>query len=232
EEHVKRVINLTPRVEELRKVSSSKIVLVVGNELSIDTTGILPGTSYVERIAAIKTWNSEHDARLNSYLNELIDEVRKRFGGFITYAAGSWENVEWGRPNIDIVGPNRYVYSTQSAKNYALRKLIHYKKYDKPVWVNEFGCKSYVGASRQEPYTGQPYSQEEQANNIRESLDFFKEVGGIDAAFLHTFIIKFPYDESLPNNADNSYNIMKYLSGNFMKRKLGAYLYTSFKIRN
>jgi len=67
EEHIQRVISFAPRAEELRKAAKARIVLVVGNELSIDTTGILPGVSYVEQIAAIDSWNSKHDAKLNSY---------------------------------------------------------------------------------------------------------------------------------------------------------------------
>jgi hypothetical protein len=226
EENVRRVINFTPRVEELRQSCNAKIVLVVGNELSIDATGILPGASYVERIAAIESWNSKDDAKLNSYLNQLTEEVRNRFKGLITYAAGSWENVEWWRPNYDIVGPNLYVYSTPGGREWARDRLTHYKTFGKPVWVNEFGCMSYVGASRDEPYTGQPYSQEEQAQNITESIELFKQVGGIDAVFLHLFAI--PGTDDASEGIWYSHGIMRDVGG-FLRRKLGFYSFASYK---
>jgi hypothetical protein len=226
EENVRRVINFAPRVEELRESSSAKIVLVVGNELSIDATGILPGASYVERIAAIESWDSKDDAKLNSYLNQLTGEVRKRFNGLITYAAGSWENVEWWRPEFDIVGPNRYVVSTPGGREWARDRLAHYKKFGKPVWVNEFGCMSYVGASREEPYTSQRYSQEEQAQNITESIELFKQVGGIDAVFLFLFAISGADDAS--EGIWYSHGIMRYVGG-FLRRKLGFYAYKSYQ---
>jgi len=225
EENVRRVISFAPRVEELRKSSSAKIVLVVGNELSIDATGILPGASYVERIAAIESWDSKDDAKLNSYLNQLTGEVRKRFNGLITYAAGSWENVEWWRPEFDIVGPNGYVVSTPGGRKWARDRLTHYEKFGKPVWVNEFGCASYVGASREEPYTGQPYSQEEQSQNITESIELFKQVGGVDAVFLFLFAI--PGADDASEGIWYSHGIMRYVGG-FLRRKLGFYSFASY----
>jgi hypothetical protein len=95
--------------------------------------------------------------------------------------------------------------------------------------VSEFGCKSYLGASQQEPYRGQPYSQEDQATNIADSIDVSEKAGGVDAVFL--FVFAFRMEEGgLPNDA-NSYGIMRYFGWEKpMKRKRGFYAYQSFVV--
>jgi hypothetical protein len=123
EEHIRKVIDFSRRAEDLRKTSSANIVLIVGNELSIDVRGILEAPTYGQRIEKIKTWNNELNSKLNTLLNYLINEVRKNFKGDITYAAGSWEDIDWGQPNINIVGPNQYVYSSPSARRWALDRI-------------------------------------------------------------------------------------------------------------
>lgn len=230
EEHVARVISFSKRLEEVRKTSNSRIVLIVGNELSIDVRGLVEGSTYQERLERLgTTWNAELNNKLKGYLNRLISEVKKNFKGDITYAAGSWEDVDWQQPEISIVGPNYYVYSTPFGRRWAFYRLANYKKYGKPIWASEFGCKSYLGASKQEPYKGQAYSQEEQASSIFESVDFFEEAGGIEAVFLLVFRIRM--SEGSPGDPEPGYSIMRYFGWQMpLRRKLGFYAYQSFTL--
>src|SRR5258708_1753382 len=80
--------------------------------------------------------------RLNSFLAKAAVMVREHFHGQLTYASGSWENVDWDV--FDIVGID-YYREKFNKKTYR-EKLRTYFKHGKPVVVLEFGCCTYKGA--------------------------------------------------------------------------------------
>jgi hypothetical protein len=81
--------------------------------------------------------------RLNAFLAQAADAVRGRFGGPLTYAAGTWEPVDWSR--FDIVSVDAYRDASNAASFRSdLRK--HFR-HGKPVAVTEYGCCPYVGAA-------------------------------------------------------------------------------------
>jgi hypothetical protein len=81
--------------------------------------------------------------RLNRFLAQAAGAVRGRFGGPLTYAAGTWEPVDWSR--FDIVSVDAYRDASNAASFRAdLRK--HFR-HGKPVAVTEYGCCPYVGAA-------------------------------------------------------------------------------------
>jgi hypothetical protein len=71
-------------------------VFVAGGELSLFGAGFVPGQSFADRIPNLgKADLRAVCARLSDYLGEVAAEVRGRFGGKISYAAGPWEEIDW-----------------------------------------------------------------------------------------------------------------------------------------
>jgi hypothetical protein len=74
--------------------------------------------------------------RLNAFLAETAELVRGRFGGPLTYAAGTWEPVDWSR--FDIVSVDAYRDASNARSIGAdLRKQF---RHGKPVVATEYGC--------------------------------------------------------------------------------------------
>ncbi|RZQ62848.1 abortive infection protein [Amycolatopsis suaedae] len=133
--------------ERLRTAHPGRVTVAVGCELSLFGTGIVPGGTLRRRTVALTTtwplllwW---YNRRLNAYLARVCRTVRDRFGGEVSYAAGSWESVDW--TPFDVVGVNLY-RDRSNARNYAgtVRAL---RRHGKPVVITEFGCCAYVGAA-------------------------------------------------------------------------------------
>ncbi|WP_083402435.1 hypothetical protein [Bacillus sp. MUM 116] len=192
--------------EEIRK-QDNKVVLVIGCEFSIFMTGLIPGDNPLKRLEFLtdpSQWTEEfftHPSpieRLNKFLTSTVREVRKQFSGPLTYAAGLWEEIDW---NIfDFVGIDAY-RDASNANNF--RELIRgYKVYGKPIFITEFGCCTYKGASDQGSMgwlvidrKSKPWQlnkplirdEEEQAKFIIEMLKLFTDEG-VDGVFVFTFV--------------------------------------------
>jgi hypothetical protein len=93
------------RAEYLR-CQGARVVLVTGCELTLFNPGLMPGANSYDRIARLGTPSPRLYAsfarlpkRLNAFLAETAGSVRGRFGGPLTYAAGTWL-----RPGVDAAG--------------------------------------------------------------------------------------------------------------------------------
>lgn len=137
------------RAENLRS-GGANVVLVAGCEITLFNPGFLPGANSYDRIARLAKPSPRLYAsfarlpkRLNAFLAETVDSVRSRFGGALTYAAGSWEPVDWSR--FDIVSVDAY-RDARNAGSFRtdLRKQF---RHGKPVVATEYGCCPYVGAA-------------------------------------------------------------------------------------
>lgn len=194
--------------EKLRAVNPN-IIFIVGNELTLDMKGMVPGETYMERghnlfssIVKDKLQAIFGSPNINNtldlFLKEVASIVRQFFKGHITYAAGFWEKINWD--NFDIVGANYYRNLFNSLTyTKGLGELIQFKK---PVAILEFGCGSYKGAENkggssydivewnaQRPFIKGDYKRDEevQAKYIIDLINtFVKE--GIFAAFVYTFV--------------------------------------------
>lgn len=115
----------------------------------------------------------------------------------MTYAAGSWEEVDWSP--FDIVSVDHY-RDAAAAPSYRERTRT-YRSYGRPFAVTEFGCCSYAGAAARgatgwtvvdrtvtPPRLREPLvrAEHEQAAEIVALMDLFAEEG-VDTAFLFTF---------------------------------------------
>jgi hypothetical protein len=212
-------IGETARLAETlrRRTPSSGVVLVLGCELTLFSTGFIPGANLFERIGNMSSmafWRSQavapggdsfHD-RLNAFLDGAVRTARESFHGPVTYASGSWEQVEWSR--FDFVAVDHY----RDARNRAryVEDLKGFGRHGKPVVVTEFGCCTYAGAddrggsgwnvvdwSMSPPMLNGAYTRSEgtQAAYITELLAIFEEEA-VEGAFVFTFSAPaFPHDE-------------------------------------
>ncbi|MBY8884210.1 hypothetical protein K7472_05035 [Streptomyces sp. PTM05] len=220
------------RAEEIRR-GGADVVLVTGCELSLFAAGFLPGATVYDRIAALTTNNPRDWAefgglpgRMNAFLADVVADARQRFGGPITYAAGTWEDVDWGP--FDIVAADAY-RGGHNADRFRdeVRAMF---RHGKPVAVTEFGCCGYRGAGERggtgwmivdrgtEPpsLTGDPVRDEdEQVRYFQEVLEVF-EREGVEAAFWFTFAgFELPHvaDDPLHDLDMASYGVVKVLPG-------------------
>lgn len=152
------LVSYLARAAEIAHQLSSRrgadVVLVLGCELSLFCAGFVPGDTWSDRLATLAdplTWSSP--ARLAAMTRglerwgqtqrDLVVAARAAFAGRITYAAGTWEQVDWSL--FDIVSVDAY----RDAGNEAgYRELIRgLGGAGKPVAVTEFGCCTYRGAA-------------------------------------------------------------------------------------
>ncbi|MEV6639086.1 hypothetical protein [Amycolatopsis sp. NPDC051371] len=177
-------------------------VFVAGCELSLFAAGFLPGDDSFARIKALAAGApeamaqlAEVPARLDAVLADTAAAVRQRFRGKVTYAAGTWEQIEWAP--FDIVSVDAYG-DTGDAFRQGVRE---YRRHGKPLAATEFGCCTYRGAAERgglgwaivdheadPPRLDGDYTrdEDEQARYLREMIALFDEEG-VDTAFWFTF---------------------------------------------
>jgi len=226
DEHTRRIIEFSSIAERLRQESNS-VTLVVGNELTIETSGIYEGQTYLERIE--ETPQRMHDRRyhekLNSHLGAILQGVRAHFDGEVTYAAGDWEDVDWHE--FDVVGSNEYYASEWFTEAEWVQKLARLKKWGKPVFITETGSCSFAGCGRWgagawHRWVDQKYSEEEQAKNIQKSLELCA-----DASVTGVFLFSFIHDDELMRK-ETSFGILSHNPSGTHRRKLGFYAYREY----
>ncbi|MBB5893731.1 hypothetical protein [Kutzneria kofuensis] len=211
-------LDCAERAEALR-AGGAEVVLVLGCEMSLFAKGFLPGDDVYARIEAIMSGNPEiyaafasAPAEITAFLTTTVAEVRERFGGKITYAAGPWEEIDW--TPFDIVSVDAY-RDKDNAATYR-DQLASLSRHGKPVVATEFGCCTYVGASERggtgwmivddkadPPRLDGDYvrDEQEQVRYLRDLLPIFEELG-LDGAFWFTFA-----SYNAPHVADPRYDL-------------------------
>ena len=219
------------RAERLRR-SGAEVVLVTGCEISLFSSGFLPGGTVYERISGLTSWGPEMGTafgampgQLNTFLAGVVADARRRFGGRISYASGTWEPVDWAP--FDIVAADAY-RDAGNAAGYAA-SLKRLTGHGKPAAVTEFGCCTYAGAADRgglgwaitdedadPPRLAGDYVRDEaeQVRYLTELLPAFEEAG-IDAAFWFTFAgYGHPHRDEPRADLDlASYGVVKMLPG-------------------
>lgn len=136
------------RVAQRRHTDApGRVGLNVGCELSVFSSGILPGDDMGERAHALETGQAARPGvhgRLNELLDRAVTAARSEFDGPLSYGAGSWERVDW--EPFDVVGLDHYL--DDSTRSTYVAQLRRHRRAGKPVVVFEFGCCSYEGAER------------------------------------------------------------------------------------
>ncbi len=216
--------------EKLRQ-KNGNLIFIAGCENTIYLKGFVDGETTYERIRKkfsppsiilnVLGLKNNVYKKLNSHLKEVVENVRQNFGGKLTYASGTWENVDWSL--FDIVGIDHY-RASYNKSNY-IKQLSAYYKFNKPVAVLEFGTCAYIGAGDKggaawaitEIKDGKlvikgNHNRDEsvQSKYIVELLDIFKKEN-VYAAFVFTFINpRFMYNDIPKFDLDlASYGIVK-----------------------
>ena len=201
--------------ERLRMRHPGRVALIAGCEQSLFTPGIVPGDTFLERIAFLGSGKVDFDAlreRLNVFLGQAATVARAHFGGDLTYAAGVFEQVDW--TPFDIVGVDYYEFH-RSRSGHA-RELARYRRWNRPILICEFGCCTYKGAPRRggsgydivdydhgrPKLVGKPVrSEATQARYIAQMLDVF-ESQDLLGTFVYTFI-----SPDVPSSKTPKYNL-------------------------
>ena len=219
--------------EELRR-QSSRVVFVLGCEMSLFESGFVPGANYIERIqnmmnpellASLPGSPEELLTRFNTFLGQAVATVRGHFAGPVTYTSGPWEAVDWSA--FDIVGVDHY--RDAGNRDSYREQLRAYFAHGRPVAVTEFGCCTYRGAqdrgamgwaivdrAAQPPRLTEDVVRDEQtqADYLVEMLDILNEEE-VDGAFWFTFAsFGNPYHSNPRYDLDcASYGVVKMLDG-------------------
>ena len=225
-------------------------VFVIGNEFTLDMQGFVGGDTHQQRgenlaFAIAKSFLIDYNTQLNIFLSKVVSEVRKIFGGKITYAAGFWEKVDWSL--FDIVSVNKYRMFFH--KLFYESQIENLKQFGKPVAITEFGCSSYKGAdkwggasfnivewqqNKRSEIKGKHIRDENvQADYIIDLLKIFVKYG-IDGAFVFTFVEpQYVYDLNPKYDLDMaSLGIMKVKSDGSMEPKKSFYSIADFYKNN
>ncbi|MBO7742648.1 hypothetical protein I8J29_00475 [Paenibacillus sp. MWE-103] len=219
--------------ERLRQQYPS-VVFVAGCELTIFMKGLVAGETAFDRMGTFMSpWKlllntarkGSFHKRLNAFLAEAAAVVRRHFRGPVTYASGTWEQVDWAP--FDFVGVD-YYRDRGNAGSYR-EKLRGYFKHGKPVAILEFGCCTYAGAAdkggygwaivdrkQTPPRLKGDYArdEDEQVRYMDDLLPVFEEEGA-DAAFWFTFVMPYyPHRGEPALDLDiASYGVVKPLIG-------------------
>ena len=191
------------RAEALR-ASGAKVVLVTGGELSIFDRGFLPGDDVVQRAASLRNGVPE---QLNAFLGEVVDDVRRRFGGLVTYASLPIEQIDWTHFDYVSVDAYRAAHNVSTFRDEV--RTLH--RFGLPVAVTEFGCCTFRGAAdeggrgwlivdRTTWTLDADYVRDEagQSRYFAELATIFEEEG-IDTAFWYTYAgYNFPHHPQEP----------------------------------
>jgi len=216
--------------EKLR-LKYPNLIFVIGCELSLFIQGFIRGDDIYIRLKRMFNFffivkkvfkiKSKFNRKLNDFLKEAVSMIKGNFSGQITYASGTWEEIDWTL--FDIIGIDHYrAFYNKST----YRKEMHpYMEHGKPVVVTEFGCCTYKGAedaggggwaiidwTKPKPELKKEYTRDEgvQANYILELLDIFQEEK-IAGALVFTFVNPvYAYNEDPRYDLDMaSYSVVK-----------------------
>ncbi len=189
-----------------RDLGSPDVVFVVGRELTFFMRGLVIGGdafarirtfSSVPRLIANLAVKGSWNRRLNRFLARATAAVRAEFTGPVTYASGSWEEVDWSI--FDLVAVDLYRDASNEA-SFPERVRACFR-HGKPVAITEFGCCTYRGAAakgalgwavvdrKATPPAVRPglvRDEHEQAAYLRDLLGVFAEAG-VETAFAFTF---------------------------------------------
>ena len=224
---------------ELERRWPGRVVFSVGTELSFFMRGILAGRTYAQRSRlAAQIGSGEPTRRLNAFLADAVGEVRRVFGGPITYASLPFEQVDW--TPFDIVGIDHYWMAP--LKDRYVGRLDPLLVLGKPVFISELGFRTRTGAEltgpmgpenldlpsfvlHRVPFVGRAvrprvrtvYERNEwlQAELLVRQLELVASLG-VDGAFVFTFVTPvLTYGDDPRHDLDtDSFSLVKsYLPG-------------------
>ncbi len=216
--------------EKLRQ-QYPQVIFITGCELTLVMKGLVAGDDMFKRMNSfMKPWRllfsaikiGSFNSRLNKFLVQATKVVRQHFHGPLTYASGTWEDVDWSL--FDFLSVD--MYRDASNKKTFDQKVKALFTHNKPVVITEFGCCAYRGAEDKggqgwaivnwnttPPQLNNTYIRDEatQANYITDLLTLF-ETDHIYGTFVFTFVAANPYNPDPKYDLDMaSYGVVKTL---------------------
>lgn len=204
--------------ESLRRRFPGRVVLVLGCEYSVHLGGMIPGRPEVTRLLMTVRWRHVFRRRITRVVNRLLAAAlaaaRPVFGGPITYASASWEDVDWS--GFDFAGVNLY-RSGGNAAHFEELLVERMRLAGKPLVVTEFGCGAYIGGAQRGPGSfkivnwwptpprirdGNVRNERVQAAYVGELIDVYHR-HRVHAAFVYTFALReYPHVEDPLHDLD------------------------------
>lgn len=236
------IIRASQAAEALRQRWPEHLMLSVGSELTLFMQGVIEGRNITKRMGYPSFWENAkagtHNKPLNAFLARATEAVRRVFHGRLTYASLIWEAVDWSL--FDVIGVDHY--RDACIKDRYAEMLEPLLARGKPVFITEFGMRSYKGAEssggalgfgiadskslflHQLPVVGRfvrprlrgDYVRDDamQAREVVETLGIL-EAAGVDGAFIMTFVEPLNvYDQDPRHDLDmNSFALVKSFAG-------------------
>jgi hypothetical protein len=233
---------MLPLVDELETLRDPSVVLNIGNELIVDVYGIVEGDSAYERDRELnKRWgeittSEKYQGALNEALKAILEAVRPRFGGKITYSKHPAETIRWNELGFDIVSANDYYNTRDFTEEGYIKMLNAYTQFGKPVYLTELGyytfedCLKWGGMGYWYVTEGwrlsgdKPpvYSQEAQAHAVDVYIQLLNQTK-LDAIYLWALIEKKPDELDITSDG-----IIKFSKTAPWPRKKAFYTYESY----
>lgn len=139
-------------VEPLRaKYPDNEVVIIYGCEMH-HFAPFLPGNNFTERVNCLSNPDApailkEATDKLNTYFARTIPEMRKVFGGRITYTTVTFENIDWTPFDIVCLDQYKSMYNRDTFWNEIDPYIEIAKAQGKPFVVPETGCCTFKGCS-------------------------------------------------------------------------------------
>ena len=198
------LVDAAKRAERIRS-KGSEVIFLAGSEISLCNKGFFTGDTLSERLALIteplkfREQLPQVQQRMKAFLSKIVQLVREKFSGKISYASLPFEGVDWNL--FDFIATDGGHRSADIAPYFqkGIQALVNQGK---PVAITEFGCSTYHGAADQgargdsivEWVGGKATrlngvyirDENEQAAYIIELLEIFK-AEKVDSVFVNTF---------------------------------------------
>jgi hypothetical protein len=200
------LIDAAERAERIRN-SGADVVFIAGSEISLINKGFFKEETLAERLLLItnplkfREQLPQVQEKIKVFLIEVVQQVRQKFKGKISYASLPFEGVDWSL--FDFIATDAGHRSAAIAPYFqkGIRTLV---SQGKPVAITEFGCCTYRGAADtgaradwiivwdnngHASHLNDTYirDENEQANYLLELLEIF-DAEKVDAVFVNTFV--------------------------------------------
>lgn len=223
------LIDAADRAERIRSLGA-EVVFITGSEISLINKGFFKEETLAERLALITNPLVFREQlplvqqKMNVFLANVVQQVRQKFKGKISYASLPFEGIDWSL--FDFIATDAGHRSAAIAP-YFKKGIQTLVSQGKAVAITEFGCCTYRGAADKgaradwiiewgndgrASHLNDTYirDENEQAAYLLELLEIF-ESEKVDAVFVNTFA---RYD--LPHRAEQI-NDLDIASGGIVK---------------
>ncbi|GLY51011.1 hypothetical protein [Lentzea sp. NBRC 102530] len=187
-----------------QKRHGDNVTFVTGCEHFLFTPGIIPGDSFLERIATIPSITDWAGVirRFREFVVKAVEVSRREFHGRITYGAAAGADADWNDWSLfDLVGLDYYDHCETDAEY--TTDLDEYRRWNKPLMILEYGCCTFTGAAKAggmgwdivdwevEPPVVKPgfeRNEREQADHVARMLRVFAAQPDVEGSHLYSVI--------------------------------------------